>query len=184
MYSSMQKYVEVPVQSTVASGTTTVDETGNLELQDGAATFTGGVVNTGDVVHDTSDDRMYTVATVVNANTLSLVAIGSAVGTGLNTGKNYIIYSSSVSTKQLLASDGVVIVENDPVDPINSEVNIQYCGASGIVVKITHAATAAGSEAVRDGFQDSINASLIQPWPQVRYNGWLPSSLILGIAKV
>ena len=45
MYSSMQKYVEVSVQSTVASGTTTVDETGNLELQDGAATFTGGVVN-------------------------------------------------------------------------------------------------------------------------------------------
>jgi hypothetical protein len=86
MYSSMQKYVEVPVQSTVASGTTTVDETGNLELQDGAATFTGGVVNTGDVVHDTSDDRMYTVATVVDANTLSLVAIGAALGTGLNTG--------------------------------------------------------------------------------------------------
>jgi hypothetical protein len=184
MYSSMQKYVEVPVQSTVASGTTTVDETGNLELQDGAATFTGGVVNTGDVVHDTSDDRMYTVATVVDANTLSLVAIGAALGTGLNTGKNYIIYSSSVSTKQLVASDGVVIVENAAADPINSEVNIQYCGADGIAIKITHAAVAAGNEAIRDGFQDSINASLIQPWPHVKYIGWLPSSLILGIAKV
>ncbi len=184
MYSSMQKYVEVPVQSTVASGTTTVDETGNLELQDGAATFTGGVVNVGDVVHDTSDDRMYTVATVVNANTLSLVAIGAAVGTGLDTGKNYIIYSSSVSNNQLVATNGVVIIENASADPINSEVNIQYCGPSGISVKITHAAVAAGNEAVRDGLEESVNQSLIQPWPHVKYSGWLPSSLILGIAKV
>ena len=97
MYSSMQKYVEVKVQDTVATGTTTVDETGNLELQDGSATFTGGVVNPGDVVHDTSDDRMYTVASVVDANTLSLVVIGATLGTGLDTGKNYIIYSIAKS---------------------------------------------------------------------------------------
>lgn len=180
----MQKYVEVPVQSTVASGTTTVDETGNLELQDGSATFTGGVVNVGDVVHDTSDDRMYTVASVVDANTLSLVAIGAAVGTGVGTGKNYIIYSGSVSNKQLLATDGVVIVENAAADPINSEVNIQYCGSSGISIKITHAAVAAGNEAVRDGFEQAVNDSLIQPWPHVNYDGWLPSSLILNIALI
>ena len=184
MYSSMQKYVEVPVQNSVASGTTTVDETGNLELQDGSATFTGGVVNVGDVVHDTSDDRMYTVASVVDANTLSLVAIGAATGTGVGTGKNYIVYSATSSSKQLVASDGVVVVENASADPINSEVNIQYCGASGISGKLTHAAVAAGNEEVRDGFEDSITASLIQPWPYVKYSGWLPSSLILEIAKV
>tara|TARA_R110000764_G_scaffold27894_5_gene65761 strand:- start:548 stop:1102 length:555 start_codon:yes stop_codon:yes gene_type:complete len=183
MYSSMQKYVEVKVQETVATGTTTVDETGNLELQDGSATFTGGVVNIGDVVHDTSDDRMYTVAGILNANTLSLVAIGAAQGTGLDTAKNYIIYSATSYSKQLIASDGVVIVENASADPINSEVNIQYCGANGIRVKITHAAVAAGSEAMRDGFQDAVTASLIQPWPSVRYSWALPSSLILDIAK-
>jgi hypothetical protein len=180
----MQKYVEVKVQDTVATGTTTVDETGNLELQDGAATFTGGVVNAGDVVHDTTDDRMYTVVSVVDANTLSLVAIGAAQGTGLDTGKNYIIYSATSYSKQLIASDGVVLVENSPTDPINSEVNIQYCGSSGIVVKITHAAAAAGSEAVRDAFQDTIRGSLIQAWPLVKYEWSLPPSLILEIAKV
>ena len=55
---------------------------------------------------------------------------------------------------------------------------------SGISIKLTHAAVAAGNEEVRDGFQDSITASLIQPWPYVKYSGWLPSSLILEIAKV
>lgn len=184
MYSSMQKYVEVKVQDTVATGTTTVDETGNLELQDGAATFTGGVVNIGDVVHDTTDDRMYTVTGVVDANTLSLLAIGAAKGTGLNTGKSYIIYSATSSSKQLIASDGVVIVENASADPINSEVNIQYCGASGIAIKITHAAVDAGNEAMRDGFEDAVTASLIQPWPSVKYSWALPSSLILEIAKI
>lgn len=180
----MQKYVEVPVQNSVASGTTTVDETGNLELQDGAATFTGGVVNAGDVVHDTTDDRMYTVVSVVDANTLSLLAIGATQGNGVGTGKSYIIYSATSSSKQLVATDGVVIVENASADPINSEVNIQYCGPSGISIKLTHAAVAAGNEGIRDGFQDSITASFIQPWPHVKYNSWVPSSLILGIAKV
>jgi len=184
MYSSMQKYVEVSVQSTVASGTTTVDETGNLELQDGAATFTGGVVNIGDVVHDTTDDRMYTVTGVVDANTLSLLAIGAVKGTGLDTGKNYIIYSATSYSKQLIASDGVVIVENKVADPINSRINIQYCGASGIAINITFAAVEANDEKMRDGFEDAVTASLIQPWPHVKYSGWLPSSLILGIAKV
>ncbi len=184
MYSAMQKYVEVPVQKSVASGTTTVDESGNLELQDGAATFTGGVVSVGDVVHDTSDDRMYTVASVVDANTLSLVAIGAAQGNGVGTGKNYIIYSATVSSKQLVATNGVVVVENASADPINSEVNVQYCGPSGIVVKITHAAVAAGDEAMRDGFEDSITESLLQHWPYVKYDEWLPSSLILDISKI
>tara|TARA_B100001094_G_C18189984_1_gene806476 strand:- start:3180 stop:3734 length:555 start_codon:yes stop_codon:yes gene_type:complete len=184
MYSTMQKYVEVKVQDTVATGTTTVDETGNLELQDGSATFTGGVVNVGDVVHDTSDDRMYTVTNVVNANTLALVAIGAASGTGVGNSKNYIVYSATSSSKQLIASDGVVIVENAAADPINSEVNIQYCGVSGIAIKITHAAVAAGNEEMRDGFEDAVTASLIQPWPLVKYSWDVPSSLILEVAKV
>jgi len=149
MMSSMQKYVEVSVQKSLASGTTTADESGNLELTDTGADFVTDGIQANDVVHDTSDDRMYVVDTIVDLNTLSLTAIGSTSGTGLESGKNYIIYSgdASQSTKQLIASDGVVLVENDPVDPINSEVNIQYSGSSGIVVKITHAATAAGSEA-------------------------------------
>jgi|TARA_R110001599_G_scaffold190636_7_gene385512 hypothetical protein len=184
MNSSMQKYVEVSVQKSLASGTTTADESGNLELTDSSADFVTDGIKANDVVHDTSDDRMYVVDTVVDLNTVSLSAIGSTSGTGLESGKNYIIYASDQSTKQLIASDGVVLVENDPVDPINSEVNIQYSGSSGIVVKITHAATAAGSEAMRDGFEEAVVESLQQPWPAVKYEWDLPSSLVLNIATV
>jgi len=37
---------------------------------------------------------------------------------------------------------------------------------------------------MRDGFEDAVTASLIQPWPSVKYSWALPSSLILNIAKV
>ena len=180
----MQKYVEVDVQDQVVAGTTTNDETGNLKLEDSTENFITLGVAVGDVVHDTSDDRMYTVAAVDDATNLSLTAIGAATGTGLNTGKNYIIYDASSSSKQLIATDGVALVENAAADPINSEVNIQYCNANGIAIKITHAAVAAGNEDMRDGFQDAMEAPLIQAWPLVKYSGWLPSSLILEIAKV
>jgi len=182
MYSSMQKYVEVAVQDQVASGTTTNDQSAALKLEDSSASFVAG--NVGDIVHDTTDDRMYTVAAVDSATVLSLTAASTPAGTGLDTGKAYKIYSNTSASKQLIASDGVVLVENAPADPINSEVNIQYCGPSGISIKITHLSAAVGSEAMRDAFQDTITGSLIQAWPLVKYEWALPPSLILEIAKV
>jgi len=182
MYSSMQKYVEVSVQDVAVTGTSTADQSGNNKVEDTGA-FASGVA-VGDILHDTSDDRMYTVSAIDSANVLSLTAIGATQGNGVGTGKNFIIYSATASSKQLIASDGVVLVENAAADPINSEVNIQYCGSSGIVVKITHAAVAAGDEAMRDGFEDAVSASLIQAWPMVKYSWSLPSSLILDISKV
>lgn len=178
----MQKYVEVSVQDVALSGTSTGDQSGNNKVEDTGA-FASGVA-VGDILHDTSDDRMYTVAAVDDANLLSLTPIGATQGDGVGTGKSFIIYSATASSKQLVASDGVVVVENASADPINSEVNIQYCGKDGIQVKLLHAAVAAGNEEVRDGFEDAVEASLIQPWPIVNYKSWLPSSLILNISKV
>ena len=180
----MQKYIQVAVQDTVASGTTTNDETGNLKLEDSGAAFDTDGTAVGDIVWDTSDDRMYTVAAIDDATNLSLTAIGAAAGTGLNTGKAYVIYDISSSSNQLIAGDGVALVENAAADPINSEVNIQYGGASGIAVKITHAAVAAGNEDMRDGFQDCVEASLSQAWPQVRYTWEVIPSYILEVAKI
>jgi hypothetical protein len=127
---------------------------------------------------------MYTVAAIDSANVLSLTPIGAVQGNGVGNGKDFIIYSNSSSSKQLLSSSGVVIVENAAADPINSEVNVQYCGKDGIAVKITHAAVAAGSEAMRDAFQDAVEASLIQAWPLVKYEWELPPSKILTINVV
>lgn len=179
----MQKYVEVDVQDQVVAGTTTNDQAGSDKLEDSSENFTTLGVAVGDVVHDTSDDRMYTVAAVDSATVLSLTAIGATQGNGVGNSKNYIIYSSSSASKQLIATDGVALVDNQG-DAINSGVDIQYCGANGIKVRITHAAVATGNEEMRDGFQDSMEASLIQAWPLVKYDGWLPSSLILDVEVV
>jgi len=182
MYSSMQKFVEVDVQDVALSGQSTSDESGNNKVTDSGA-FASGVA-VGDILHDTTDDRMYLVAAIDNVNTLSLTPIGATQGNGVGNGKDFIIYSATASSKQLISSSGVVIVENAAADPINSEVNVQYCGKDGIAVKITHEAVAAGSEAMRDAFQDAIEASLIQAWPLVKYEWELPPSKILTINKI
>lgn len=181
MYGSMQKYVEVDVQDVAITGTSTADQSGNNKVEDTGA-FASGVA-VGDILHDTTDDRMYTVAALDSANVLSLTPIGATQGNGVGNGKSFIIYSATASSKQLIATDSVAMVENEG-DAINSGVDIQYCGANGIKVRITHAAVAAGNEAVRDGFEDAVSASLIQAWPLVKYSGWLPSSLILDVSKV
>jgi|TARA_S200002703_G_scaffold142451_1_gene134833 hypothetical protein len=174
MYGAMDKFVEVQVQDVAITGTSTADQAGNNKVEDTGAFATGVAV--GDILHDTTDDRMYLVAALDSANVLSLTPFGAAVGTGLGTGKSFIIYSATASSKQLLSTSGVVIVENASADPINSEVNVQYCGKDGIAVKITHAAQDAGNEDIRDGFQESITESLIQAWPLVKYTGWSPSN--------
>jgi len=182
MQSSMQKFVEVDVQDVALTGTSTGDQSGNDKVEDTGA-FSSGVA-VGDILHDTTDDRMYTVAALDSANILSLTPIGATQGNGVGNAKSFIIYSATASSKQLIASSGVVLVENAAADPINSEVNIQYGGASGIAVKITHAAVAAGDEMMRDAFQDAVEASLIQAWPLVKYEWELPPSKVLTINVV
>jgi len=181
MYGSMQKYIEVDVQDVALTGQSTSDETGNDKVTDTGA-FASGVA-VGDILHDTTDDQMYTVTAIDSANTLSLSALGASTGTGVGNSKDFIIYSNTSSSKQLIAGDGVALVENVN-DSLNSEVDIQYCGVNGIKIRIQHASAVAGNEDMRDGFQDSMEAALIQAWPLVKYSSWLPSSKILGVAVV
>ena len=65
--------------------------------------------------------------------------------------------------KQLVSADGVILLEQAST----STVTIAYGG--GKVVTVTHAASAAGSEEVRDYLQDSIVFAQQQPWHQVKY---------------
>ena len=83
MYGSMQKYVEVDVQDVAITGTSTADQSGNNKVEDTGA-FASGVA-VGDILHDTTDDRMYTVAALDSANVLSLTPIGATQGNGVGT---------------------------------------------------------------------------------------------------
>lgn len=171
----MNKFVEVNVQDVAMTGTSTGDQAGNNKVEDTGA-FASGVA-VGDILHDTTDDRMYLVAAIDSANLLSLTPIGAAQGTGVGNSKSFTIYSATVSSKQLISTSGVALVENAAADPINSEVNVQYCGSTGILLKILHVAQLAGNEDIRDGFQSAITGSLIQAWPLVKYTGWSPSNM-------
>tara|TARA_R100001510_G_C7605202_1_gene170620 strand:- start:113 stop:913 length:801 start_codon:yes stop_codon:yes gene_type:complete len=174
MYGSMDKFVEVNVQDVALSGTSTGDQAGNNKVEDTGA-FASGVA-VGDILHDTTDDRMYIVAAIDSNDILSLTPIGATQGNGVGNTKNFIIYSATSSSKQLISTSGVALVENEG-DAINSGVDIQYCGATGIKLRITHAAQPSGNEDIRDGFQSSITGSLIQAWPLVKYTGWTPSNI-------
>jgi len=99
MYSSMQKFVEVDVQDVALSGQSTSDESGNNKVTDSGA-FASGVA-VGDILHDTTDDRMYLVAALDSVNTLSLTPIGATQGNGVGNGKDFIIYSATASSKTI-----------------------------------------------------------------------------------
>ena len=170
----MDKFVEVNVQDVAMTGTSTADQAGNNKVEDTGA-FASGVA-VGDILHDTTDDRMYLVAALDSNDVLSLTPIGATLGTGVGNSKAFTIYSATASSKQLISTSGVVIVENAAADPINSEVNVQYCGPTGVLLKILHVAQPSGNEDIRDGFQESITESLIQAWPLVKYTGWTPSN--------
>lgn len=65
--------------------------------------------------------------------------------------------------KQLVSADGIILLEQAST----TTVVITYASAKAVTV--THAASAAGSEEVRDYLQDSIVFAQQQPWHQVKY---------------
>jgi len=78
--------------------------------------------------------------------------------------------------KQLVSADGVILLEQAST----STVTITY--ASAKVVTVTHAASAAGSEEMRDYLQDSIVFAQQQPWHQVKYECDALPQAVSGIA--
>ena len=74
----MDKFVEVNVQDVAMTGTSTGDQAGNNKVEDTGA-FASGVA-VGDILHDTTDDRMYLVAALDSSDLLSLTPIGAAPG--------------------------------------------------------------------------------------------------------
>jgi len=67
---------------------------------------------------------------------------------------------------QLLSATGIVLI----VQASTTTVTVHYKSSTGTdVVTITHAAAAAGSEAMRDALQDAVIAALGTSWTYVAY---------------
>lgn len=68
--------------------------------------------------------------------------------------------------RQLLSATGIVLI----VQASTTTVTVHYKSSTGTdVVTITHAAAAAGSEAMRDAIQDAVVAALGTSWTYVAY---------------
>ena len=77
--------------------------------------------------------------------------------------------------KQIVSILDVKLVEQ----ATTSSVTLAY--GSGKVVTINHAATASGSEAMRDEIQNAIVDALATGWTAVLYS-YVPSSAVSGIS--
>ena len=67
---------------------------------------------------------------------------------------------------QLLSATGIVLI----VQASTTTVTVHYKSSTGTdVVTITHAAAAAGNEAMRDAIQDAVIAALGTSWTYVAY---------------
>lgn len=68
--------------------------------------------------------------------------------------------------RQLLSATGIVLI----VQASTTTVTVHYKSSTGTdVVTITHAAAAAGNEAMRDAIQDAVVAALGTSWTNVAY---------------
>ena len=68
--------------------------------------------------------------------------------------------------RQLLSATGIVLI----VQASTTTVTVHYKSSTGTdVVTITHAASGANSEAMRDAIQDAVIAALTTSWTYVAY---------------
>lgn len=166
----MDKFLNIPEQSLVASGTTDGDGTATHKLIDSGATFEDDGVAIGDIVHNETDNT-YTTVVAVDSQTQLEVENGD----GLDTAKDYFVHSATVSKSQLVSCVDVKLIEQ----ATTSTVLISYDDvAASDIVTITHVPVSAGSEAMRDSIEDSMILALQTSWTSVSNSVSLPKDVI------
>jgi len=126
----MSKYIKLSIATQLATGTTTADgippATSTDLLIDGAASFLDDGIRPGDIVFNDTDKTYEVIASVDLADTNQLNMI---TGDGLDTGKDYIVYSQDATTSYQLV----------PLDAIAS---VSQASATSTVIQVTAVANA------------------------------------------
>lgn len=164
------KYLSLPMANTVDSGTTT-STTSNKLVQSGQNFTT--TVTVGDVVWNTTDGTWARVTAVDSATTLSLSADIMA------SGEDFIIYSGTETTEQLMSAENVVIANQ----ATTTTVTVLYSTSSSAsdVLTIKHEAIATGSISVRRAIEEALKlAASPKSAPQVAVPVVLPSGVVLA----
>lgn len=155
---------------------TSVTPVGSADLTDTGDVFAN--VSVGDIVHQSTDNKYFLVASKIDNNNLTLTALDGGTAP-IVSGKSFFIHSGTVSNGQLVSGSGVLLVEQAST----STVTITYDGAtSADVVTLTHVPVASGSEAVRDLIEDAIVKGYSSSWTDVSHDVSTLPNQVIGIS--
>ncbi len=171
----MEKFLNVPVFNLIMNGTS-VTPVGSADLTDTGDVFAN--VSVGDIVHQSTDNEYFLVASKIDNNNLTLTALDGGTAP-IVSGKAFFIHSGTASNNQLVSGSGVLLVEQ----ATTSTVTITYDGAaSADVVTLTHTPVASGSEAVRDLIEDAIVKGYSSSWTDVSHDVSTLPNQVIGIS--
>ena len=155
---------------------TSVTPVGSADLTDTGDVFAN--VSVGDIVHQSTDNKYFLVASKIDNNNLTLTALDGGTAP-IVSGKSFFIHSGTVSNGQLVSGSGVLLVEQAST----STVTITYEGAAAAdVVTLTHTPVASGSEAVRDLIEESIVKGYASSWTDVSHDVSTLPNKVIGIS--
>ncbi len=145
----MDKFLNIPEQDLVVSGTS-VTPAGSADLTDTGDVFAN--VSVGDIVHQSTDNEYFVVATKIDDNNLTLTALDGGT-TPIVSGKSFFIHSATASKSQLVSCVGIGLIEQAST----STVTITYDDAAAVdVITITHVPVASVREAMEDALLNDI----------------------------
>lgn len=155
---------------------TSVTPVGSADLTDTGDVFAN--VSVGDIVHQSTDNKYFLVASKIDNNNLTLTALDGGTAP-IVSGKSFFIHSGTVSNSQLVSGSGVLLVEQAST----STVTITYEGAAAAdVVTLTHTPVASGSEAVRDLIEEAIVKGYSSSWTDVSHDVSVLPNKVIGIS--
>ncbi len=169
----MDKFIKIEQQDLLVSGTSADPAGSSADLKVTGDLFAN--VSVGDIVHQTTDNKYYTVASKIDDNELTLTALDTGT-TPIPQSKAFSIYSATSSKYVLVSSANVKLVEQSG----RRSVTIAYdepAGASDLVT-ITHAPLPAGDETMRDEVEEAVYESLQTAWNQVVYTASLSKKVV------
>ncbi len=167
----MDKFLNITEQDLVVNGTS-VTPAGSADLTDTGDVFAS--VSVGDIVHQSTDNEYFVVATKIDDNNLTLTALDGGT-TPIVSGKSFFIHSATASKSQLVSCVGIGLIEQAST----STVTITYDDAAASdVVTLTHSPVAAGSEDMRDAIQNEVVSALQTSWTSVSNSVSLPKEVI------
>ena len=161
----MEKFLNIPVQDLVVTGTSTTPSIG-VDIKTTGNLFAN--VNPGDILHQSTDNHYYEVLTKVDDNNLTLAKLEASAVIPVQSGKTFFIHSGTASTGVLVSGVDVGLVEQ--LSTSTTTVAYDAPTSGNDLITLTHTPIAAGSEVARDTVQSQIVRALQTKWNEPSYN--------------